>query len=1270
MKDTQENHRPSGQHIRTTAAHSSLRAAALSLVFFSPFLFFFAAPQAHAASSYYNYDDTILVVNDASATSTTIANYFIAARSFPSSHVVHINTPAVEDISTTTFTTDIRTPVENFLTSNNLASSTNYIITTKGVPLNISGGICNDFIPVGCPSVDQALSLILGKYSSKIAFTNSTYSFALNSPYYNQSSTFSSATYGFYIVTRLTGYTIADVESMIDHSAIATTTDQGTFVLDTAPGKGYSPPSVNNGYNFVNGEMVSASSTLDSMGFNVKLDLTNTYLTYQNNVLGYYSWGSNDGNATTTHSIPYNTWVNGSIGDTAVSTSGRTFNLPATYGQSLIADWLAEGMTGGAGYASEPYTSGLSNPAILFPRYADGYNLADSFGMAFSEWNWKEVIVGDPKMVIVKHLPFDITAPANNAISSSATPTFSWQDMPDYYAINKYQLYIDGSLAVDNLAATTTTLSTALTAGTHTWYVKALDSNGTTATSTSTFTLNIVPGYAVPYTFYVDNVAGSDNNPGTQAAPWATLAKADETVQAGDTVKIVKNSGTPYRETLSPANAGTAALPITFEAADATQKPEIWGSTDVSGGWSVYSGGTANTYQKAFTATSTVLAAGASISSLTVRVEGSSATTLSPGTWYYTSGTLYYCLASGENISTLHIEAGARNYGVNIAQSGTPVDAFTNISDIIARYANTTGFVVGANSGTTTLSGIESYGNYAGLQLGNDVTVQNSIFADNVTSGISLTLPNGAYIYNNLVYGNGKNGFHTIFGAMNTQIENNIVASNGLSSFAYLYPLPPANLPGFYASNNNWDVAGDTTWESTYKGVNNQEDLNPLLNNPSANDFSLSSFSPDIDTGVSVPGRTLDILGNPIYGTPDIGPYEYQPPYLMGTDPFERTGSIRIYGNGKYRYTTATSSTATAALTITPVGGFSAGNYAQWMDVGITTWDTGGDYKKVWTESSPIATSTVHTVGGFASSTTYGISVDGVFFATSTTDGSGSLSFTYTKGYTTHTFTVANDAPAAFSLSSPGDGASMSGAQSFSWNPSSDSWGGLTGYALYIDDVLAGSLSSSVTSFTVTQSLSCNTTHHWYVAATDELGQTTDSNTSSFTIPCGGIGITAAAPTSINPPAVAPAPANPPLTAPVATSTGQNTAPTQSPANAASLTGAQVQSILSLLSSFGADSATIAKVDAALTAAPLRAASSSPAYASCSFTTNLTLRSRGGEVSCLQRDLIASGYGISAGATGYFGLETRAAVSVWQKANGITPDAGYFGPLSRAHWNL
>jgi|GEM_PF-1477925 len=72
------------------------------------------------------------------------------------------------------------------------------------------------------------------------------------------------------------------------------------------------------------------------------------------------------------------------------------------------------------------------------------------------------------------------------------------------------------------------------------------------------------------------------------------------------------------------------------------------------------------------------------------------------------------------------------------------------------------------------------------------------------------------------------------------------------------------------------------------------------------------------------------------------------------------------------------------------------------------------------------------------------------------------------------------------------------------------------------------------------------------------------------------------------------------------------------------------------------------------------------------FSRDLTLGSRGNDVSSLQAFLIAEDSGpaadalLSAGATGYFGPITQRALAEYQAKVGISPSSGYFGPLTRA----
>ncbi|MBI2056555.1 MAG: peptidoglycan-binding protein [Candidatus Sungbacteria bacterium] len=77
----------------------------------------------------------------------------------------------------------------------------------------------------------------------------------------------------------------------------------------------------------------------------------------------------------------------------------------------------------------------------------------------------------------------------------------------------------------------------------------------------------------------------------------------------------------------------------------------------------------------------------------------------------------------------------------------------------------------------------------------------------------------------------------------------------------------------------------------------------------------------------------------------------------------------------------------------------------------------------------------------------------------------------------------------------------------------------------------------------------------------------------------------------------------------------------------------------------------------------------------CTFTKDLTLGSTGDDVMCLQKYLNGAGFQVSASGAGspgnetsYFGTRTKAAVSAWQSANGVSPTAGYFGAISRAKY--
>ena len=111
-----------------------------------------------------------------------------------------------------------------------------------------------------------------------------------------------------------------------------------------------------------------------------------------------------------------------------------------------------------------------------------------------------------------------------------------------------------------------------------------------------------------------------------------------------------------------------------------------------------------------------------------------------------------------------------------------------------------------------------------------------------------------------------------------------------------------------------------------------------------------------------------------------------------------------------------------------------------------------------------------------------------------------------------------------------------------------------------------------------------------------------------------------------------------------------------------------------MLASFNADASVIAQVTASLKGTTTGSVTSVAVHV---FKDNLTVGSTlGSEVKALQQFLNAHGYTVATTGAGSknnettkFGAATKAAVIKYQKAKGITPASGYFGPKTRASVN-
>lgn len=327
---------------------------------------------AKASSGKPSPENVLLIINSGSPDSKAVGEYYAKKRQIPAKNVVRIKCSSEEQISDQDFNDTIQKPVKTHITYNNLRKKIDYLVLTKGMPIKTNKGY----------SVDSLLTCM----DFRLPDINDAKLGARN-PYFNAREPFSRTKYGFYLATRLDGYTVEDAKALVDRS-LAAKPAKGEFFFDSTPHRNAV------GYQDMNESISKACFALSDKGFKTQLDQGTDFIGGRRGLMGYFSWGSND-NDYTLEKFKSNEFRPGAIAETAVSTSARTFKHTSE-GQSLIADLIESGVTGVKGYVGEPYIVSIADPTILFDRYTSGYNLADSFYMASRYIRWKDIVIGDP----------------------------------------------------------------------------------------------------------------------------------------------------------------------------------------------------------------------------------------------------------------------------------------------------------------------------------------------------------------------------------------------------------------------------------------------------------------------------------------------------------------------------------------------------------------------------------------------------------------------------------------------------------------------------------------------------------------------------------------------------------------------------------------------------------------------------------------------------------------------------------------------------------
>jgi uncharacterized protein (TIGR03790 family) len=426
-------------------------------------------------------NQVVVVVNANGADSIAIGGFYTNLH--PRARLVAIKTTTADSIQRPSFVSEIRDPIRNYLNSTpGLAAQIVSIVTTRGIPYQLSdpagtGGNHTGFNQglASVASVDAELTLLWQNMVAGNSFSNA---YPANNivfnPYFGTPSAISSFSraniqvqknwstivkgdkalvfespgtpfngknaFGFstrntepvanqltkgdfYLVTRLSGYSVTDVTNSIARSVnIEFRKKSDVIVLDGTP-SGFDTAAYN-----LRGTVVydNARKILSAAGFLVAYDRTDTAITSLPNgqrLLSYSSSGI--------HSAPGNPLCNnpqyinkvlrfnyaaGAVFNTYESSNGSEFNNPAHANQGMVADFIHQGGTLGFGHVGEPFTIAMANEDYYLSNLLlNGLTWAEAAYSALPFLSWQNIVIGNPLT------RFTITA-SNNPPAPTSRP--------------------------------------------------------------------------------------------------------------------------------------------------------------------------------------------------------------------------------------------------------------------------------------------------------------------------------------------------------------------------------------------------------------------------------------------------------------------------------------------------------------------------------------------------------------------------------------------------------------------------------------------------------------------------------------------------------------------------------------------------------------------------------------------------------------------------------------------------------------------------------
>jgi uncharacterized protein (TIGR03790 family) len=354
----------------------------------------------------------LVIINQNSTASVQIGDHYCQKHNIPEENKILIEITEDETIDSMQFVVALQQIKAGLLAHPNI-DQLNYLVTTKGLPLRV-GDMCYDTLPQviqKCSSFDSEIALLLSPDESKIGKSG-----FVSNPYFDAGEHFSRETYGFFIVTRLDGYTEDDIYDLIDRSGpdVLVDKDKAKFIFDISGNN--SQPEIE----LFEALLEPAHNMLTERGWSSILHVDTNLITDEEDVLGFVGFIRETG-----YELNYS-WMDGSVMSNAIGGTASTFNPDSASGAfPLMADLIEEGATGGEGVIFGTYASQLLKYEILFDHYTDSsdhYNLGESFYLAINNLSWQHVVIGDPKMSIVADNNTGIPDPGHEEIHLSTWP--------------------------------------------------------------------------------------------------------------------------------------------------------------------------------------------------------------------------------------------------------------------------------------------------------------------------------------------------------------------------------------------------------------------------------------------------------------------------------------------------------------------------------------------------------------------------------------------------------------------------------------------------------------------------------------------------------------------------------------------------------------------------------------------------------------------------------------------------------------------------------